>query len=91
MNVMAIIVGAHSARLDTSKEPDALSLITDNIISLRYYEQDNVVCKAICVLKKRQGRHEHDIRELTLTDDGIRVGARVKARDEQLGAASIGQ
>ena len=89
MNVMAIIVGAHSARLDTSKEPDALSLITDNIISLRYYEHRNVVCKAVCVLKKRQGRHAHDIRVLCLTDDGIRVGGRVKARDEQLGPASL--
>jgi circadian clock protein KaiC len=89
MNVMSIIVGAHTARLDTSKEPDALSLITDNIISLRYYEHDNVVCKAICVLKKRQGRHEHDIRGLTLTDEGIRVGDRVKTCDEHLGAATL--
>ncbi len=89
MNVMSIIVGAHSARLDTSKEPDALSLITDNIFSLRYYEHQNVVCKAICVLKKRQGRHEHDIRVLTLTDDGIQVGDRVKSNDDTIGAASL--
>lgn len=89
MNVMSIIVGAHSARLDTSKEPDAVSIITDNIISLRYYEHDNVVRKAICVLKKRQGRHSHDIRALELTDDGIRIGGRVRAIDENLGAASL--
>lgn len=89
MNVMSIIIGAHSARLDTSKEPDAVSIITDNIISLRYYEHDNFVCKAICVLKKRQGRHSHDIRALELTDDGIRIGARIKAADENLGAASL--
>jgi len=78
MNVMAIVVGAHSARLDTSREPDALSIITDNIISMRYYEHAQVVRKAICMLKKRQGRHAHDIREFELTDDGIRIGARVQ-------------
>ena len=78
MNVMVIVVGAHSARLDTSREPDALSIITDNIISMRYYEHAQVVRKAICMLKKRQGRHAHDIREFELTDDGIRIGARVQ-------------
>lgn len=77
MNVMSIIIGAHSARLDTSKEPDALSIITDNIISLRYFERDHVVHKAVCVLKKRQGMHSHEIRALHLTEDGIQVGARI--------------
>ncbi|KQQ87867.1 ATPase domain-containing protein [Massilia sp. Leaf139] len=77
MNVTSIIVGAHSARLDTSKEPDALSIITDNIISLRYYEHENVVHKAICILKRRHGRHEHDVREFHLTDAGIDIGERI--------------
>jgi len=85
MNVMAIVIGAHSAQLDTSKEPDALSIITDNILSLRYYERDNVVHKAICVLKKRQGRHSHEIRALHLTEDGVRVGGPVDVPDEQGG------
>jgi circadian clock protein KaiC len=89
MNVMSIIIGAHSASLDTSKEPDAVSIITDNIISLRYYERDNVVCKAICVLKKRQGKHGHDIRELNLTDEGIQIGGRVKSLNENIGAAPL--
>jgi circadian clock protein KaiC len=90
MSVMVVIVGAHSARLDTSKEPDAVSIITDNIISMRYYEKGNVVCKAICVLKKRQGKHAHTICELELTDDGIRIGGPVEATEGNIGAASIG-
>jgi circadian clock protein KaiC len=77
MNVMSIIIGAHSASLDTSKEPDALSIITDNIISLRYFESEHTVHKAICVLKKRHGPHSHEIRSLRLTDDGIEIGAPV--------------
>jgi circadian clock protein KaiC len=89
MHVMSIVVGAHSARLDTSKEPDALSIITDNIISLRYYEQGNVVQKAISVLKKRQGPHGHDICALNLTDAGIEVGDRISAPDGQSGELSL--
>ena len=89
MNVTSIIVGAHSARLDTSKEPDALSIITDNIISLRYYEHDNVVCKAICALKRRHGRHEHDVRELHLTDAGVEIGERVRVPLDEEGVSSL--
>lgn len=89
MSVMVIVVGAHSARLDTSKEPDAVSIITDNIISMRYYEQGNVVRKAICVLKKRQGRHAHEIRELELTDEGIQIGKPIAASGNDIGAAAL--
>jgi len=90
MKVTSIIVGAHSARLDTSKEPDALSIITDNILSLRYYEENNVVCKAICALKKRHGRHEHDVRVLHLTDTGIEIGERVSTNLAEPGVAALG-
>jgi len=89
MNVTSIIIGAHSARLDTSKEPDALSIITDNIISLRYYEHENVVHKAICALKRRDGRHEHDVCELHLTDAGIEIGGRVAVPVDEIGVANL--
>jgi len=89
MNVTSIIIGAHSARLDTSKEPDALSIITDNIISLRYYEHENVVHKAICALKRRDGRHEHDVCELHLTDAGIEIGGRVTVPVDEIGVANL--
>lgn len=89
MGVMSIVVGAHSQRLDTSKEPDAVSIITDNIISLRYYERDHVVCKAVSVLKKRKGPHVHEIRVLELTDDGIRIGPRVRGADDDIGVAAL--
>ncbi len=89
MNVTSIIVGAHSAMLDTSKEPDALSIITDNIIALRYYEEENVVHKAICAMKRRHGRHEHDVRELHLTDAGLEVGERVRVSIKHSGVSPL--
>jgi len=89
MNVMVIIVGANSARLDTSKEPDAVSIITDNIISMRYYEHKHVVCKAVSVLKKRRGTHAHEIRVLELTNEGIQIGLPICTDEHDVGVASL--
>jgi circadian clock protein KaiC len=89
MNVMVIVVGARSAELDTAKRPDAVSIITDNIISMRYYEQGNIVRRAICVLKKRFGRHEQEIRELDLTDQGIRIGELIQASSGVIGVTAL--
>lgn len=77
MGVITIIVGAHSAPLDTTREPDALSIITDNIISLRYLEENDTIKQAVSVLKKRHGRHSRDIRAFSLVEEGFEVGGRV--------------
>ena len=77
MGVMSIVIGAHSANLDTSREPDALSLMTDNMISLRFYERHGDVRKAIAVLKKRHGEHSHHICEFRLTEAGVEVGDKI--------------
>jgi circadian clock protein KaiC len=52
-----------------------VSYLADNLILLRYFEARGRVRQAISVFKKRSGRHERTIRELTLSDAGIAVGA----------------
>jgi circadian clock protein KaiC len=79
MGVIAVIVGAHSSALDTAREPDALSILTDNVISLRFHEIDGVMEKAISVLKKRHGRHSQEVRGFRLVEDGVAVDGRVGA------------
>lgn len=76
MGVIAVIVGAHSSALDTTREPDALSVITDNVISLRFHEAGGAMDKAISVLKKRHGRHSLEIRGFRLVEDGVAVDGR---------------
>jgi circadian clock protein KaiC len=49
------------------------SYLADNVVLLRFFEADGAVHQAISVLKKRGGKHERTIRELTL-DDGVHVG-----------------
>jgi circadian clock protein KaiC len=41
---------------------------------LRYFEADGVVRRALSVVKKRSGNHEHTIREFRLSAQGISVG-----------------
>ena len=41
---------------------------------LRYFEYDGSVRRALSVVKKRSGNHEHTIREFKLSNHGITVG-----------------
>jgi circadian clock protein KaiC len=39
-----------------------------------YFEHQGTVHKAVSVLKRRNGNHEHTIRELTMDSGGLHVG-----------------
>ncbi|MFX7879371.1 hypothetical protein ABTK13_24170, partial [Acinetobacter baumannii] len=45
---------------------------------LRYFEYDGTVRRALSVVKKRSGNHEHTIREFQLTGAGLRLGPPLK-------------
>jgi len=45
---------------------------------LRYFEYDGSVRRALSVVKKRSGRHEHTIREFRLSYGGVSVGPPLK-------------
>ena len=51
-----------------------VSYLADTIVVLRYFESRGRVRKALSVLKKRSGRHEDTIRELTFDAGGLRLG-----------------
>ena len=53
--------------------PGDASYLADCVIYLRYFEHAGHVRKAISVLKKRSGRHETTIRELTMDSRGIHL------------------
>jgi circadian clock protein KaiC len=56
-----------------------VSYLADTLLSLRFFEAFGEVRKAISVLKKRSGQHEHTIREFQITDRGVRVGEPLQA------------
>ena len=58
--------------------PVDMSYMADAIVSLRFFEAEGQVRKAISVVKKRTGAHENTIRELKLGPDRIHVGEPLK-------------
>lgn len=54
--------------------PVDASYLADCVILLRFFEAGGRVRRAISVIKKRSGRHEDTIRELTLGPGGIQLG-----------------
>jgi fatty acid desaturase len=48
------------------------------VLMLRYFEYDGSVRRALSVVKKRSGNHEHTIREFKLSHQGITVGPPLK-------------
>ena len=51
-----------------------ISTLTDSIILLRYVESFGRMRRGITVLKMRGSRHDHDIREYTIDQHGMRIG-----------------
>jgi circadian clock protein KaiC len=72
--VTTMMVMAQSGVVGTVQSPIDISYIADNVMMLRYFEAQGRIRKAISVLKKRSGRHEDTIRELTFEPGGITVG-----------------
>lgn len=58
--------------------PVDFSFLADNVFLLRFFEVDGALHKALSIVKKRSGPHEHTIRELTLTRGGVEVSEPLK-------------
>jgi circadian clock protein KaiC len=61
------MVGSMSSPVDTT-------YLADNVMLFRYFEAGGHVRRAISVVKKRNGHHEHTIRELDLNERGVLIG-----------------
>jgi circadian clock protein KaiC len=67
LNSSTLIGGA------TSNEGE-IATMSDGLILLRYAEVDGRVQRALTLLKLRGTGHDHDVRQYTITDDGLVVG-----------------
>jgi len=61
------LVGFMDAPIDTT-------YLADTVILFRYFEALGAVRQAVSVIKKRSGRHERTIRELSLGANGLVIG-----------------
>jgi circadian clock protein KaiC len=51
-----------------------VSFLSDAVLLLRFFEAGGRMRKALSVIKNRGGGHENAIREIRITDEGVRIG-----------------
>lgn len=76
--VLTILVLAQHGMVGPMETPLDISYLADCVLMLRYFEFDGSVRRALSVVKKRSGNHEHTIREFKLSSRGISVGPPLK-------------
>jgi circadian clock protein KaiC len=74
LGVFTILVLAQHGLVGPMETPLDLSYLSDSVVMLRYFEYGGRVRRALSVVKKRSGNHEHTIREFRLTPRGLSVG-----------------
>jgi circadian clock protein KaiC len=69
-----VTVAQHGLMSQEAQAPIDLSYLADSVLFIRYFEIAGQVKKVLAVIKKRSGRHETTVRELLLSEAGVRVG-----------------
>jgi circadian clock protein KaiC len=72
--VLTILVLAQHGLVGPMDTPLDISYLSDAVVMLRYFEFAGSVRRALSVVKKRSGDHEHTIREFRLTGEGVTLG-----------------
>ncbi|WP_309084627.1 ATPase domain-containing protein [Chelativorans sp.] len=72
--VLSMLVLAQHGLVGPMETPVDISYLSDAVLMLRYFEHAGTVRRALSVVKKRSGNHEHTIREFKLSNQGLKVG-----------------
>ncbi len=72
--VLSILILAQHGLVGPMETPLDISYLSDAVLMLRYFEVGGTVRRALSVVKKRSGEHEHTIREFNLSTRGIKLG-----------------
>jgi circadian clock protein KaiC len=69
-----LTVEQHGVFGEAMTEVKNVSCIADSILLLRFFEHRGQIRRALSVVKRRRGKHETSIRELTISGEGIVIG-----------------
>jgi len=72
--VTFMVVAQHGMLGAHMQTPVDASYLADTVLLLRFFEAQGKVRRALSVLKKRSGAHEHTLREYKLTSNGVWIG-----------------
>ncbi len=53
---------------------DGMSAIVDNLVFMRFVEREAMLGRMFSIIKKRNGDHDHFIREMRISSEGFRIG-----------------
>lgn len=73
-----LVMSQHGLVGEGVSSPIDLSYLADSVILLRFFEAFGQVRQAISAVKKRSGTHENSVRELRISDQGLRVGRELR-------------
>ncbi|MBC9979678.1 AAA family ATPase [Bradyrhizobium sp. INPA_01384B] len=76
--VLTILILAQHGLMGPTYSNLDISYLSDAVLMLRYFELGGMVRRALSVVKKRSGNHEHAIREFRLTSSGVKLGPPLK-------------
>jgi circadian clock protein KaiC len=97
-SLVGLIRGAGSSSLVTSETAghglatqslDGLMFLFDNVIDLRYIEEESGVGRALNVVKMRNSRHETTLTSFTIADHGITLGEPLAGVTGRLGWSAL--
>ena len=70
---------------DLRFSPYGAAFLTDAIVVQRYIEVDSRLLRVMAVVKLRGSNHSNELREYTIDDDGIQIGAMLPDQEGLLG------
>ena len=78
LGVVTLMTVTQAGMVGHMSSPVDTTYLADNVILFRYFEAHGHVRRAVSVVKKRNGRHELTIRELSVSSKGIEIGPPLK-------------
>jgi circadian clock protein KaiC len=72
--IITIMILAQQGLVGTMQSAVDLTYLSDTVVLTRFFESRGELKQALSVIKKRSGNHERFIRELSINENGIRVG-----------------
>jgi circadian clock protein KaiC len=75
LGIATFVTVAQHGLVGDMKTPVDVTYLADTVILLRFFETTGKVRRAISVIKKRTGAHENTIREFTISNLGLSLGA----------------
>ena len=72
--IVTLLTVTQSGMVGNMNSPVDTTYLADNVILFRFFESRGQVRRAISVVKKRSGKHELTIRELSVNENGIQIG-----------------